>query len=693
MLTAKKDSDIKELHSLWSHIENIDKILRHEIKDISENSVILTIQQLLWNETELENFLWREDLILIGTYLKIKNQLTLHDFKSLLALLYTRNHIGKKDLLYLSYIFAPAKDFESFEQWHDFVLHWSYEMGSFTLNLSDVIELYQTQNEKHAIAEKWHHVASSITTLLDRPEFRNEVLENSDEEELEAVLPWLPWTHRHYIIDFMLQEVINDLPKPLTWDILGNSFNTNDSQLIKQFPPSLNVIGEDRFMELPAKPLDMNIFEKIPKQFLKDWAPKFSTSHPETRPKIEILFPGGRHIGHSAVLIKTSSGIILLDFGMSVVNNSLSQWHPLYEKIDLILATHAHTDHAGAIPLLTKINPNLPWFGRYETKMMSELLWHNTASLLKRQYHKDVFRQNPVLKTLINRKIINNTIDNFQELKVGDSFTPLPNIEVTTYEASHIWGAIGYELNIGGKRILYTGDFNLDGTKIFKETKFPTDIDTLIFDGTNYGRYDNGEQQFGNLSQILKNSNRILIPAFSLGRSQEMLYQLRKLGAEKDYHIYLTGMGGKIAEKLNLIPKTKTKEQKYGFEIVPYVSDEQFTDKTIVIAGQGMLQSGTARNLLDATATDTETSVVICGFQAPNTLGHHLLNKHPHLTKKYQQNVQKIQLSGHTSGASLDRYIDRVDGKKIMVHAPEGAYEQHQNKDLLRPNGFKAIIP
>jgi len=58
VLTAKKDSDIKELNSLWSHIENIDRILRHEIQDKSENSVILTIQQLLWNEIDfLSRFL------------------------------------------------------------------------------------------------------------------------------------------------------------------------------------------------------------------------------------------------------------------------------------------------------------------------------------------------------------------------------------------------------------------------------------------------------------------------------------------------------------------------------------------------------------------------------------------------------------------------------------------------------------
>ena len=69
------------------------------------------------------------------------------------------------------------------------------------------------------------------------------------------------------------------------------------------------------------------------------------------------------------------------------------------------------------------------------------------------------------------------------------------------------------------------------------------------------------------------------------------------------------------------------------------------------------------------------------------------LNKHPQLANKYQQNVQKIQLSGHTSGKSLDRYIDEVIGKKIMVHAPEGAFEQHQNNDLLRPDGLKAMIP
>ena len=113
---------------------------------------------------------------------------------------------------------------------------------------------------------------------------------------------------------------------------------------------------------------------------------------------------------------------------------------------------------------------------------------------------------------------------------------------------------------------------------------------------------------------------------------------------------------------------------------------DQFKEKSVVIGGQGMLQAGTSRKLLEYSAEDSNTSVVLCGYQAPNTLGYWLGNKHPALISKFSQKLYNISLSGHTPGNNLSEFVDNVKGKKVMVHAPKGAYQSKARKDVLLPS-------
>ena len=92
--------------------------------------------------------------------------------------------------------------------------------------------------------------------------------------------------------------------------------------------------------------------------------------------------------------------------------------------------------------------------------------------------------------------------------------------------------------------------------------------------------------------------------------------------------------------------------------------------------------AGTSRNLFEVTATDDDTSIVICGYQAPNTLGFHLLKENAYLKSKYRQQVSRIKISGHTTGETLDSFMDNLQGRKIMVHSPLHAYKNRSRQDV-----------
>ena len=140
-------------------------------------------------------------------------------------------------------------------------------------------------------------------------------------------------------------------------------------------------------------------------------------------------------------------------------------------------------------------------------------------------------------KQLSNPSNIANALENFNEIDLKLPIKILPKVEVKAYNAAHLYGSVGYEINIDGKRILYTGDFNLDNMQKLNNQLFPADVDAMIFDGTYWGRPTNQPEPEIPLTEILANSKRIIIPAFSMGRSQEMLFKLNQLGADKNWYL------------------------------------------------------------------------------------------------------------------------------------------------------------
>ena len=118
--------------------------------------------------------------------------------------------------------------------------------------------------------------------------------------------------------------------------------------------------------------------------------------------------------------------------------------------------------------------------------------------------------------------------------------------------------------------------------------------------------------------ETIKNSDRVIIPAFSVGRSQEILTILEKNGLLAEKNVFVPGLAGETAKLVGVKGKYLTGK----------FNTDNFSSGTIVVSGGGMLQGGIARELLDQTKDDKNTSVILCGYQAPGTLGYCLREKY-----------------------------------------------------------------
>jgi Cft2 family RNA processing exonuclease len=657
----------------------------------SDNDLYLTIQKILWNELELNDLEWKDNLLHIALIFYLTNKLPMIHILSLFSKMKAFNLFETNFIPFFTYLNVDKdSEISDFEKWLKLIKTESENLGSDIPNLSDCIESYKSLFSDN-IPEHWDNIASIIKSIYERKEFSDEILESCSELELLDIMMWIKWSKKKDISKRILKNRLKTVSDFSKTDSIDKAVNPK-SQLTN-LPLSFSVL-DDLVQKLPMTAVTDKMFDNVPQQYISKWAPKFvySITEPESRPQIQILFPGGKHIGHSGIVIKTRKGSVLLDFGMSVVNNSLPKWLPVLDYVDAVLLSHAHGDHSGGLPLLMKGNPDLPIIAKGETKKLLNSLLHNNSSILSRNYPKSIIKNDPVLKHLIDRKKVNNVLDNIYEIKPKESITLFPDFEVKTWDASHLFGSVGFEINIAGKRLLYTGDFNADGTSIFPGANFPTDVDAFIFDGTYYGR-QTPPTNLPTLKTVLKQSKRVLIPAFSLGRSQELLYQLKKMQAYKNWKIIMTGMGGRIASDLNLVSGMGQPTEKSGLHIIPHLTNsEDFTEGTIVIAGQGMLQNGTSRTLLDSTAEDEDTSVVFCGFQAPYSLGYDLQNGNNYLKSKYKQKLFRIKMSGHTSAETLNSILDKTSGEKIIVHAPNDQKLEIKKDDIKSPHELDAFL-
>lgn len=357
----------------------------------------------------------------------------------------------------------------------------------------------------------------------------------------------------------------------------------------------------------------------------------------------------------SNYLVETSRVQIVIDCGafQGGKEQELKNASPfMYDAaaVDAMILTHAHLDHVGRLAKLVKDGFRGPIWSTPATHELAELIMLDAASIMSHEElkfgDKPLYGEEDVYRALKQFK----TIDYEVKTEIADGVT------IRFVDAGHILGSASVELWADGKKMVFSGDIGNIGAPIIEDPTKLDEADYLVCESTYGGRtHEAKEERQALLQSVIETSiaNRgvLLIPAFALERSQELLFNLHQLLTQEHIAkvpIFLDSpLAAKATEVFGRFPEYYDKEATAlvkagvdffdlpGLELTTSVEQSKHIKEVaapkIVIAGSGMMTGGRIKFHLKEYLDDASTTLFIIGYQAEGSLGRRLLDGVKHV--------------------------------------------------------------
>lgn len=435
-----------------------------------------------------------------------------------------------------------------------------------------------------------------------------------------------------------------------------------------------------------------------------------------------ICHGAAREVTGTCHEIRVGDKSILLDCGLfqgrraeSTEKNAGFSFDPK-THIDALILSHAHADHAARIPLLYKKGFQRPIYSTYATQDLSEVMLLDSAYI---QEKDEDFHTRHLPKSMIKsagplytQKDATQCMDLFVGKNYHERFEVIPGVTCTFLEAGHILGSamILLEIDTGGKtvRIGFTGDVGRNTLPIIRDPEPMPKVDYLICEST-YGdrTHDSILTARDKLKDVVvrtaKRGGKVLIPAFSLERTQEIVYDLHTLWDEKEIPAIPIIIDSPLASRVTGIfqkhPECydqdmferflKKAHNPFQFSLVTYTESVEESKELngargpmVIMAGSGMCEAGRIRHHLINELEDPRNTVLAVGYMAENTLGRRIIDKDIEEVRIFDQTIRKKAeieyinaYSGHADKNDLDALIQSVEGLKslYLVHGEESS--------------------
>jgi metallo-beta-lactamase family protein len=321
-----------------------------------------------------------------------------------------------------------------------------------------------------------------------------------------------------------------------------------------------------------------------------------------------------------------------------------------------------------------------------------------------------------------------DTMNQFDPIQYKKTFSPVPGVFVTFFDAGHLLGSaaivIEWEENKEKKRLLFTGDIGRENRPILKDPDRIGDVDYIISESTYGGRLHEVEQDLERnllsiIHDVINKDGKLLIPAFSVGRTQELIWYLNNLynrGLLPKIDVYVDSpLAIRATDVFRLHPEcfdSQTRsmlfadEDLFTFPGISYTREAKESKKintlkrpAIIIAGSGMCESGRILHHLAHSIEKESTSILFLGYNAPHTLGRKILdgNREVRIFGNYftvRAAVHELPgLSGHADHAGLIQYLsDRTISTVKEVFLVHGEIQaQELLAQSLKDAGFTSI--
>ena len=441
--------------------------------------------------------------------------------------------------------------------------------------------------------------------------------------------------------------------------------------------------------------------------------------------KINFLGASGVVTG-SKFLLETSEKNILIDCGVFQGLKELRDlnWSDLpvnITNIDVVLLTHGHLDHVGYLPRLVKQGFTGKIIGTAPTLAIAEIILKDSAKI----YEEDAAKANEEKYTKHNPALpfytlfeAEKTIKQFQ-MELPDKWITLSeNITYRFQYNGHIIGATFIELDINGKRFVFSGDIGRPNDYLLNDPKKPEWADFLFIESTYGNKLHPIKDVEEKLSQLVKETiykkGNLIIPSFAVERLQTLMYLLWKLYKKNkipNIPIFIDSpMGNNVLEVFKRFPKWhKLSNQEYNnmcnhVNIIESYKEtwETIDDKRskIVVAGSGMVTGGRVLTYLQQLIDESSTTVLLVGYQAEGTRGRQLQEGSHEIRffGKYYPVKAKIEsiesLSAHADQNDLLNWISKIKNipeKVFLIHGEPMALDAFRVKIKDRYNWHVSI--
>lgn len=426
--------------------------------------------------------------------------------------------------------------------------------------------------------------------------------------------------------------------------------------------------------------------------------------------KIAFLGAVGEVTGSKFLLTTKKGQKILLDCGMyqgkgletDAMNRDLG-FDPA--EIDFLLLSHAHIDHSGLIPYLTKNGFKGTIFCTPATRDLCSIMLPDAGKIQESDtytFNKKRKEQNlPPVDPIYTEKDAFLSMNFFVSIPYGKDFRFCDEVSLMFTDAGHILGGSAVNLTVREgdevKRICYTGDVGRYNKRILKDPQAFPQADYLITEST-YGNrtHDPLENAEIELLRIVKetcvvNRGKLIIPSFAIGRAQEMIYALDRLHnmqllpeinvfVDSPLAISATDIFRLHTECFNdeMLENLKKDPDPFGFDKLHYVRTidaskhlNTHEKPCIIISASGMMEAGRIKHHIANNIENSRTTILAVGYCSPSTLGAKILRGDKSVSifgRRYKVRAQIKTLfsySGHADYNELTKYLQCQDFSKI----------------------------
>jgi putative mRNA 3-end processing factor len=354
---------------------------------------------------------------------------------------------------------------------------------------------------------------------------------------------------------------------------------------------------------------------------------------------------------------------LLFDYGLKPEEPPQYPLPP--DGVDHLFLTHCHLDHSGMVPFVTARH-SATVHCTPVTYLLSEILAEDSLKIARERGYPEPY----------DRRAIISMRSSHSEVGFKDTID-FPSFEVLTHSAGHIPGATMWEIN-SHDRTVFTGDMHTLSTNLVGGAR-PVPCDNLVIESTYAGREHPERKKLeweflGRIEEVLDRGGKVIVPAFAIGRTQEILMVL----ARGHFDIWLDGMGKEVIRTYLRYPEylKDPKKLRRALKPVTFVKSPDDRKKAlkradVIVTTSGMLNGGPVEEYLEATRKDARNAVFLTGYQVKGTNARMIVEQQMVEFKgekrKVESEVDSFDFSAHAGHSELLKFIRESDPQKVVL--------------------------